>query len=165
MTGALKIRISALSDENFWAQDSKVHIVGTVVQLQANQGWQQGILDDGTGIVEFRIFSERSIVSLGDQARIIGRPRIFGVTKYINTNIIKKIDNPNWLKVWQLEVAEQKPEVNILDLIRNLDDGQGASIEDIISKSGLSNAYELISYLKNRGDVFETRPGRIKVLE
>ncbi|MEK6967110.1 MAG: hypothetical protein AABX51_00590, partial [Nanoarchaeota archaeon] len=152
----------------YWGEDSpKVHVVGTLVQLQTNQGWQQGMLDDGTGVVEFRVFNDRKIAEVGEQVRIIGKPKVFGITRYINVDIIKKIDNPSWLKVWQLEVGLEKPnnEEKVIDLIKKLDTGQGANIEDLISNSGIPNIVELVDNLKNKGDVFETRPGKIKVLE
>ncbi len=58
---------------------------------------------------------------------------------------------------------------SIIKIIKSLDSGNGVDIEDIISKSkksdAKSDAEAIINRLLMRGDIFEIKPGRVKVLE
>ena len=49
-------------------------------------------------------------------------------------------------------------------LIRDLDDGSGVLIEDVIEKSPLEKTEELIQRMLENGDIFQNSPGRIRVL-
>jgi RPA family protein len=57
------------------------------------------------------------------------------------------------------------PRSNIINTIKQLDNGPGAEIEEITVKSGVDNAEFWIKKLLETGDVFEVKPGRFKVLE
>gem|GEM_PF-1927074 len=57
------------------------------------------------------------------------------------------------------------PRAKIITLIRELDKGTGADIEDVIALSRLGDAQDIIQTLIERGDVFEVRPGRLKIIE
>jgi len=46
-----------------------------------------------------------------------------------------------------------------------LDDGRGASFENIVEKSKLDNAESLLKNLMINGEIFEITPGKYKVLE
>ncbi|TAL56182.1 MAG: hypothetical protein EPN86_02755 [Nanoarchaeota archaeon] len=167
---AIKIRIGALPAEEFWLEPKKIHIAGTVVQINPNDGWQQGLLDDGTGIIEFRIFGDGKKVDVGDVVRIVGRTKVYGTDKYVSADIVGKIENLSWFNVWKLEAVNKISEretskEKLIVLIRELDNGQGADLSVIISKSGIENVQDIIDYLKMNGEIFETRPGRIKILE
>ncbi len=168
------MRIAGLGDESLWGENPpRVHLVGTVVQLAHNKTWQQIMFDDGTGVVELRYFHDTPVCQIGDLVRIIGRPAIYGGTRYLSADIIKKINDPTWLKIWQLEVeapaAPTPPPADprdvIVQVIRQLDEGSGADILSVIEKSGLPEAETLIEKLKTSGEIFETRPGKVKVLE
>lgn len=60
------------------------------------------------------------------------------------------------------------PQINpyevVLNLIKNMDEGFGVSYEDIILTSKLKNAEEVIQSLIEEGEIFEIRPGILKVL-
>ncbi|MBT5021603.1 hypothetical protein HOK51_11260 [Candidatus Woesearchaeota archaeon] len=53
----------------------------------------------------------------------------------------------------------------IIKFIRELDDGRGASFENIVEKSKLDNAESLLKNLMINGEIFEITPGKYKVLE
>ncbi len=59
--------------------------------------------------------------------------------------------------------SENEEEKEVYETIKTLDSGEGAAIEEVIQKN--SQAEEIINKLLSRGDVFEIRPGRLKVLE
>lgn len=67
------------------------------------------------------------------------------------------------------KAEEPKPELTpvekVLEIIRTNDQGQGVDIEDIITESGSTDCEKIINSLLAEGDIFEVKPGRVKVLE
>jgi len=53
----------------------------------------------------------------------------------------------------------------VYSLIKKLDNGDGASFEDIIKNSKNAKVETIITRLLENGDVFEIKPGKLKVLE
>lgn len=53
----------------------------------------------------------------------------------------------------------------IYDMIKKFDTGNGISIYDMIKKSNIDNTEKLIDVLLRNGDVFEIKPGMVKILE
>ena len=131
---------------------------------------------------------------IGDVIIVIGRPREYGPEKYIVPEIIKKINNNKWINVRKIEleiedlktaelpikekkviVEDIEPKEKIKDAINNsqrvyetvkeLDSGQGVDIEEIIKKTGIKEADEIIKKFLMEGEMFEIRPGKIKILE
>lgn len=62
-------------------------------------------------------------------------------------------------------VEDANPMSDVLDIIRQLDKGDGVGFEDISAKSRKDNVEGIIGRLLEHGDIFEIRPGRYKVLE
>ncbi|MCK5025673.1 MAG: hypothetical protein KAS15_03730 [Nanoarchaeota archaeon] len=54
---------------------------------------------------------------------------------------------------------------SVLALIRELDKGEGVDTDEVIKKSKIDSCEELIKSLLLEGDMFEVRPGRLKVLD
>ena len=166
---------------------SRVNVMGTVV-LKSQEGYSNAIIDDGTGRVSARSFDGRNVfigIDVGDIVLVIGKIREFNNERYIMAEIIKKIDGIGWLNVRKLElsspvhaeippnleedVAEDMQELQgqnekIYSMIKKLDSGDGAMIEDVIKNFG-EDAEKIIQKLIENGDIFEIRPGKIKVLE
>jgi|TARA_B100001964_G_C14239094_1_gene604037 RPA family protein len=172
---------------------SRINIIGVIVEKSSQ--YSQGILaiDDGTGKISARVFENNvslNNLAIGDIVLIIGRPREFSSEKYILIETIKKIDS-GWAKVRKLELKESivnsKPPPNddiiasnnedsaeevvatnstneIVKLIKELDKGNGVSVEDIPSKN-IKDIDKIIDMLLKEGDIFEIKPGRLKVLE
>ncbi len=61
------------------------------------------------------------------------------------------------------EIVDLSPSNEIVNLIKELDKGEGVSIEEIYSKN--KDADKLVNMLLKEGDVFEVKPGKLKVLE
>jgi len=165
---------------------SKVNLIGVVVQKSELDNYKTIMVDDGSGYISARIFDgslNLDDIQLGDFVTIIGKPREFSSEKYIFIEIIKKTD-PNWAKVRKLElgkkeetnelpeekniqqetIIETDPKNKILKLIKELDNGQGVSIEDL-PEADIKDIDQMISLLLREGDVFEIKPGKLKVLE
>ena len=46
-----------------------------------------------------------------------------------------------------------------------MDNGDGADTEDIITSANMDNTEDIIKSLLEEGEIFEVRPGKLKVLE
>ena len=171
---------------------SRINIIGVIVEKSSQ--YSQGILaiDDGTGKISARVFENNvslNNLAIGDIVLIIGRPREFSSEKYILIEVIKKIA-PAWAKVRKLELGNA-PQDNsaqdnnnlvsnsnqveesvvdlgtnnkIIKLIKDLDKGAGVSIEDLSSRD-IGDIDKRIDALLKEGDIFEVKPGKLKVLE
>lgn len=56
------------------------------------------------------------------------------------------------------------PSEKMLHLIRQLDKGDGAEIEDVVTQMNLPDADQLIDLLLKEGEIFQNKPGRVKTL-
>ena len=169
---------------------SRVNIISNVVyKSEQEQNFESCIIDDGTGKILLRAFENSKLFSkidVGDFALVIGKIREYNNERYIIPEIIKKLDSPAWMNVWKIEKndfhAIQKIEPSnekteavdetalgkfdiLYSLIKNLDTGEGAAIEEIIKNSSTKDAEDAINKLLENGDIFEIKPGRVKVLE
>jgi len=172
---------------------SKVNIIGVVVQKSGEGNYKTIMVDDGSGYISARVFDDSLSLDnfgLGDVITIIGKPREFSSEKYILIEIVKKVD-PNWARARKIELGvketpvssikennklrevqkevliEADPKNKILKLIKRLDSGQGVSIEDIPKEETkeIGDIDPIISLLLREGDIFEIKPGKLKVLE
>ena len=164
---------------------SRVNIMGVVVSKDpANRL----VIDDSSGRIVLRSFENEAFagVNIGDLITVIGRPRVYNEEKYVLPEIVRKIGQ-KWgvFRQLQLEALEKKRKkvkkedrvllkeesqsVNyfqkILEFIKDLDTGEGAEIGDVKKRSNAPNAEELIKKLIEEGEIFEIRPGKLKILE
>jgi len=164
---------------------SRVNVVGVFVSKTETPGMTSANIDDGTGIIPIRAFSDDKIIEnadVGDIVLVVGRPRIYGEEKYIMPEIIKKIKDSRWVELRKLELKaepEDRVEVEsvktdkfensnsskIYEMIKSLDGGSGVDVEEVIKNSGMKDADDIIKNLLKEGDVFEVRAGKVKVLE
>ncbi len=164
-------------------QVSRVNIIGTIIDSSLKNNVQTLIFDDGSGKITVRNFDKPFDVKIGDVVLLIGRIRQYGQEIYLSPEIIKKNINTKWNILWKKrmlqhmetdnkEIDETKKEVvkdepqsqreKILNKIRDLDDGSGASYEEILNEF---HDEKYIGTLLLEGDVFEIKPGRLKVLD
>ena len=93
----------------------------------------------------------------------------FSQNKVFEANNIKSNNEkqPNSINVNLQQKDSEKienPIELILNFIKNNDTGSGVSFEDIILNSNIKNCEEFIQSLIEEGEIFEIRPGIIKVL-
>ena len=164
---------------------SRVNAIGVVVQKSNMENYSELIMDDGTGKISARTFENNFLlnnVDVGDVVLVIGRPREYLEEKYLVVEIAKKID-PLWAKARKLELKDFDPQDNddvkegggnkeifdesrknrLLKTIKELDKGEGVPVDDL--HSALGNVDNIVGVLLREGDVFEVRPGKLKVLE
>lgn len=169
---------------------SRVNILAVVVSKDDTSI----VLDDGTGQISGRMFdnTEQMLpIIVGDVVIVIGRPRDFNNQIYLTIEIIKKISSL-WVayrkkelsiiqkirtledlpkiekKILEPEIVENKITLGskdkIAQIIKALDKGEGANIEDVLKLSKISDAEELISDMMMRGEIFELKAGYIKLM-
>lgn len=169
---------------------SRVNIISALVYKSGqDQNFPSGIIDDGTGKILLRAFENGNLfskVDVGDLVLVIGRIREYNGERYIIPEIIRKLDNQLWTAVRKLEIEiigypQQSKQANepqkvpvqavsgsydvLYSLIKKLDNGEGVAIDEVIKDSKTEDAEHIINRLLENGDIFEIKPGRIKVLE
>jgi RPA family protein len=169
---------------------SRVNVIAVVVSKEDNAL----TIDDGTGQVACRIFDnpqKLQDIIVGDLVLVIARPREYNNSAYLTLEIVRKIDK-GWInyrkrelslirKVRSLDtvkskqqapaepvIVEGKSTINskerLVRIISQLDTGSGAGIDDVITISKISNAEEIIQDMLLKGEIFELRPGRLKLM-
>ena len=166
---------------------SRVNIIANVVYKSGEEhNYNSALIDDGTGKIILRTFENTNIfskVDVGDIALVIGRIREYNNERYILPEIVKKLEKIEWMNLRKIELkdnviesnnkiseeivgeAVQKIDEEVYILIKKLDNGDGVSIEDVMKESSNPNAEKIINRLLENGDVFEIKPGKLKVLE
>ena len=165
---------------------SRINLIGTVISKENEPTYQSMMIDDGSGKIAVRSFENNGIldnVDIGDVVLLVGRPREFNSEKYIIPEILKKT-NQKLIQIRELELKKQRlkeePEEEkaeevaaggsketqkIYDMIKLFDKGDGADVDDLIKKASIIDVDLLIKNLLEKGEIFELKPGRLKVLE
>jgi len=136
---AIKLHINHLTSGNYVKDDmnnylttkiginvSRVRILGTIVgkwmptikndEEQEKIPQATIILDDGTETIRVKVWKDDvkkfEEVEIGDIVDIIGHVREYEDEIYINPEIIKKLEDPNWELVRELEIIEFIERIN-----------------------------------------------------
>lgn len=170
---------------------SRVNIIAAIISSFSENNVQTINLDDGTGQIAVKNFNSPIDVKTGDIVLLVGRVRKYGNETYLTPEIVKKNVNVGWGAVWKkmaVESSDEEIEMNddseeessveeelietnpgeisfrekIMQKIKDLDDGEGASYGDVVK---LFPDEHYISKLLLDGDIFEIKPGRLKVLD
>ncbi len=132
-------------------------------------------------------------IDIGDVILLIARPREYGNEKYLVSEIVKGVKDRRWVEVRKIELKKEirivegvkqeergeiKEEIEeeviadersipqkIFSTIKDLDNGSGVEVEEIIKKIKSNDAEVIINNLLKEGEVFEVKPGRIKILD
>ncbi len=112
----------------YLGQISRVNIIATVVdryttpQERLDQGGKKFAaitLDDGTGVIRVMMWDEQSAkladIRVGDLVLAVGKVRSFQGEAYINGEIIRKLEDPNWETIRLLELANSRREPHMLE--------------------------------------------------
>ena len=162
---------------------SRVNILGVLLREAG-----QLVLDDGSGQVVVRYFDEIPGLDAptGSVVQVVGRPRVYQDSLYLSAEIIKPVD-PAWAQVRKASLGSvrsfdassvptkpseerEEPVVDnkaehVVSVIAGLDSGEGAFVEEVVEESGLGSvAEQIIDQLLLDGEIFEIKPGVVKVL-
>ena len=77
----------------------------------------------------------------------------------------EKKSNVEESNVEEESVSSDNSSEDIFNIIKDLDNGEGADTEEVIEKSGRPDCEKIIDSLLNEGEIFELKPGKLKVLE
>ena len=161
---------------------ARANVIGVVVDKEE----KSLVIDDGTAKIRLRAFENTPGLDnflVGDIVNVIGKIREFNNERYLMPEIMKKTTK-KWLELRKMQLqgsatdnkktedAEEVEDVKkpltkaeeVLSAIRKFDSGEGAAVELILSKVG-NDAENIINGLLRDGEIFEIRPGRLKVLE
>jgi len=145
---------------------SRVNIIGIIIGIETDGGGSSALIDDGTGRISLRSFENPQIFqqfSVGDIILIVGRPREFGDQRYLVGEVIKKIENNDWvlLRKKELDSRIQKEKVEIiqessdvegndvlLDLIKKLDSGRSQLFKEVFKQMFLGSMNMVCNLLK-----------------
>lgn len=167
---------------------TRVNILGVVVSKATTEIFNYDFfaLDDGTGKITIRSFENKNLsknLEPGTIVMVIGRPREYGGEMYIAPEMVKKVEDTAWVELRKLELEmrpapatplpgtkteeitvekESDPQERVMEYIKQQDSGEGVGVEEIIGK--YADAQAIIERLQLQGDIFEVRPGRVKVL-
>jgi hypothetical protein len=181
---AIKVWVSDLHAGKYARQDDSLNYIELSDGKKAFRATLMGVVvgiddciwvDDGTGSIAVRSFdSSFGDLDIGSFVLVIGRPRDFEGQKYLMGEILKKVDK-KWFDVWKKsvtpitpvggnEINDSSSETDVIAMVRSMDDGEGADYESVASKLG-SGGEDKIIHLLAIGELFETKPGKLKVLE
>ena len=77
-----------------------------------------------------------------------------------SSKIVEEIED----EITDVKEDELLPVQKIINLIKELDTGEGVMIEELISKSILNDTEQLIEKMLENGDIYQNLPGKVKVL-
>ncbi len=161
---------------------SRINSIGTLLRVN-----NQLVLDDGTGVISLRTYDTIPGMNIpsGSIVQVIGRPRKYQEELFVVAEIIREI-HPLWallrkralgeIKSFSYTAPVQEEEVqeeefmdnkaeHIISVINSLDSGDGAGVDLVIERSGLGEiAEDIIDQLLLDGEIFEIKPGIVKVL-
>lgn len=105
------------STANFFnVHDKEVHRVNLIANVvfkfdTVDKNYGSITLDDGSGSIRLKAWREDALIfdniKVGDMVLVIGRPRSFNNEIYINPELIKVLDDPNWELVRKLELLKE----------------------------------------------------------
>jgi len=92
---------------------SRVNLIANVVMKYNNEEktYSNITLDDGSSQIRIKVWREDTKLlenlEIGDIVLVIGKPREYNSEIYIAPEIIKKIENPSWMKVRKSELEKE----------------------------------------------------------
>ncbi len=161
---------------------SRINIISTIISVNIEGKLQTFVVDDGTGKIVVKNFESPININVGEIILIVGRIRMFGNDRYITPEIVKKDVDKRWIPVWRKNMlkdsdAVENKSVNsveklkdddtdseahlVMNKIRELDDGSGAPYNEISKIYG----EKIISNMLMQGEIFQIKPGKLKVLD
>lgn len=173
---------------------SRINIIGVVVEKSSQFQFVMDDGTASILVMDFNKNQNTSKLQVGDPVLVIGRPRmtdngLFIASEIVSSDQLKK--NKEWLllrkkQLNELPKSDPKTEQavvdspkhfveaklpsqqvtgdDVVDFIKKKDTGDGVLIEESIAFFG-EDADEIILMLLSMGEIYEIKPGRVKVLE
>ena len=165
----------------------RVNVIGIMVSKDISEAGGNLTVDDSSAAVTIRVWQEQipkiTEYNIGDTILCIGKVRETEQERQIYAEIIKKIEEPLWIKVRQEELSKKygKPtprqeiklqqvqsetEIRkmILQAITELDNEDGADFFSIVTKISQDEEIvdKVVQSLLKEGEIFEIKPGKLR---
>lgn len=89
---------------------SRVNIIGGIVDKSLDMNYISVSLDDGSGFIKLKAWQENinlfSDVDVGDLVLVVGKVREYNNYIHVSPEIVRKLDNPLWLKIRKFELTK-----------------------------------------------------------
>ncbi len=168
----------------------RVNIIGNILAKEKIGNITNILIDDGTGHLTVRFFEDAPFLAdllVGNAVLIVGKPRMYRQEIYLAPEIVRTMPFL-WLKVRKSELGENSaeteggsfrqqeimveivgeestlPRQKLVQLIKELDQGTGAPLEELMEKSPWKETEQLLEELLEKGEIFQNLPGKVKVL-
>jgi RPA family protein len=176
-------------------QLADVKILGTILDkrfFRSEGKVDYGVIsvDDGSGLViQIKTWGNDTKmlgkVGLGDMVDVVGKVKYKDGTAYVVPLIVRKIDDPNWETLRELEIIRDRlrrnkirptsslpsterlvnVESKVLELIESADSSTGVAYGELIEgieHSAEDEVKKALKELLTQGRIYESRPGRYK---
>jgi hypothetical protein len=114
---------------SFGEKISRVNLVATVTDkfVREDENYSTITLDDGSGSIRAKAFKEKTdllkSIEVGNMVLVIGKIKKFNEEVYVNAEIVKKIEDPNYESLRKLEILDELiPQKEMIEEIKNLHD-------------------------------------------
>mgnify|MGYP001559413250 CR=1 FL=1 len=151
-------------------------------------------LDDSSGVIKLKSWREDVVMikdfKVGDFVLVIGRPRGFGGEIYLSSEIVRKLDDIKWVQLRNIELEKEygKPlrignrltneneelklnNEEMMDNIRQrilklIDNEEEVSYDKITTSFDFNKQEvdEVISVLIKEGEIYQPRPGFLRII-
>ncbi len=98
---------------------ARVNILGTITEFFSNPNgdYVTMTIEDGSAQIAVRAFKEDTRflqgLAIGNSVLVIGRPKQYQNEIYVIPEIVKKLENPSWIKVRKAELLETRGQIPI----------------------------------------------------
>ncbi len=140
---------------------SRVNLIGIVIDRVDGNNYLAFTLDDSSGTIRVKAWNEEvesfNGVNIGDLVLVVGKVKENNSQLYLSPEIMRKLDNPLWLKVRKLElirmygepirvdfIVEEKPMEEVFDIVEE-------KVTDSVSSSKREQVMSIIEGL-DKGD-------------
>lgn len=143
---------------------ARVNVIGTITEVFTNmtEDYATITLEDGTAKVAVRAFKEDvklvANLKIGDSLIVIGRPKQYQNEIYLVPEIVKKLENPAWMKVRKLELTQTRGNVQQKQSITPLETTSREVREELIAANSLLQGNEeirqkILNLLEKQGEL------------
>ncbi len=143
---------------------ARINILGIITEVFTNLSRDYGTItiEDGSASIAVRAFKEdiRLIAecNIGDAVLIIGRPKQYQNEIYLVPEIVKKLENPAWMKVRKLELTQTRGNVQQKQPITPLETTSREVREELIATNSFLQGNEeirqkILNLLEKQGEL------------
>jgi len=132
---------------------SRINLIANVVMKYQNEDrtYTNITLDDGSGLIRLKAWKEDTNLlndlEVGDIILVIARPRQYNSEVYLAPEIVKKIDNPQWVTVRKLELEKESGKPTIIE--KELPQEKPLFVEEeIIEEPTESNRQKILNLIE-----------------